>query len=204
MQNPLSPLNPLNMLSPLLPKQEETVQRRRKAIMSLKARADAKRSFAEKLADVLTSKFGSVTFLILNLIWFAIWIPINMNLIPGIEPFDPFPFGLLTMVVSLEAIALAVIVLTMVVSLEAIALAVIVLISQNREARISELREEIDLQINTISDSELTKVLALLEIIMKKQGIDVNKPDIKKLLKPIDSAEMIAELEKELDPNSKK
>ncbi len=188
MQNPLSPLNPLNMLSPLLPKQEETVQRRRKAIMSLKARADAKRSFAEKLADVLTSKFGSVTFLILNLIWFAIWIPINMNLIPGVEPFDPFPFGLLTMVVSLEAIALA----------------VIVLISQNREARISELREEIDLQINTISDSELTKVLALLEIIMKKQGIDVNKPDIKKLLKPIDSAEMIAELEKELDPNSKK
>ncbi len=182
-----NPLNPLNVLSPLLSHQE-TVQRRRKAIKSFKAKADAKRTPTEKLADLLTAKFGTVTFLILNLIWFAVWIPINTGKIPGIEPFDPFPFGLLTMIVSLEAIALA----------------IIVLISQNREARVSELREEVDLQINTIADSELTKIINLLALLLERQGVEIDDPEIKKMLKPIDSAELIRQLEEELDPSHKK
>lgn len=186
MQNPLNPLNPLHMLNPLL-SHEETVQNRRKAIKSFKAKADAKRSPAEKFADLLTAKFGSVTFLTLNALWFAVWIPINMGLIPGIEPFDPFPFGLLTMIVSLEAIALA----------------IIVLISQNREARVSELREEVELQINTIADSELTKIINLLALLLEKEGVKIDDPEIKKMLKPIDSAAIVRQLEAELDPKTK-
>lgn len=186
MQNPLSPLSPKNILNSIFGIQEEAIVRRRKAIRSLKARADAKRTFAEKVADTLTSKFGSITFLTMNFIWFAVWIPVNMGLVPGVEPFDPFPFGLLTMIVSLEAIGLA----------------IIVLISQNREAKISELREEIDLQINTVADAELTKILHLLGIIMEKQGIDISSPEIKRLLKPIDSTDLVAELEQELNPKS--
>ena len=181
MQNPL---NPLNVLSPLLSHQE-VVQGRRKAIKSFKAKADAKRSVTEKFADFLTAKFGTVTFLVLNIIWFAIWIPINTGRVPGIDPFDPFPFGLLTMIVSLEAIALA----------------IIVLISQNREARVSELREEVDLQINTIADSELTKIINLLALLLEKEGLKIDDPEIKKMLKPIDSAELVRQLEEELTPN---
>lgn len=188
MQNPLGPLNPLNVISPLLP-HEETVQRRRRAIKSFKAKADAKRSRSDKFADFLTAKFGTVGFLSINVLWFAIWIPINVGLIPGIEPFDPFPFGLLTMVVSLEAIILA----------------IIVLISQNREGRINELREEIELQLNTVAESELTKLINLMTLLLEKQGIDINDdPELKKMLKPIDSAEMLRQLESELAPKSKK
>lgn len=184
MQNPLGPLNPLNILQP----HQETVRSRRKAIRSFKAKADAKRIATEKFADLLTVKFGTVTFLTLNFVWFIAWILINTGKIPGIEPFDPFPFGLLTMIVSLEAIGLA----------------IIVLISQNREARVSELREEIELQLNTISEGEVTKLIGLMAILLEKQGVNIqDDPELKKMLKPIDAAEMISQLEQELDPKNK-
>lgn len=182
MQNPL---NPLNVLSPLL-SHEEAVQGRRKVIKSFKAKADAKRSITEKFADLLTAKFGTVTFLTLNFIWFAVWIFINTGHLPGVKDFDPFPFGLLTMIVSLEAIGLA----------------IIVLISQNREARISELREEIELQLNTIAEGELTKLISLMALLLEKQGIRIDDdPELKRMLKPIDSAELERRLEQELDPH---
>ena len=79
-------------------------------IKSVKGRADKRRKLSERVADALTLGFGSMVFLILNVVWFIVWIVINVGLIPSIEPFDPFPFGFLTMVVSLEAIALAIIV----------------------------------------------------------------------------------------------
>src|SRR5688572_11004757 len=121
---------------------QESVSRRRHVIKSFKAKADAKRTGAEKFADLLTQKFGSVLFLGLNAMWFAVWMVWNTGLIPGLQAFDPFPFGLLTMTVSLEAIFLA----------------IIVLISQNREAKVNELREEVDLQINMIAEEEITKL----------------------------------------------
>lgn len=188
MQNPLNPLNPLHVLDPLLAHQD-SVQGRRKAIKSFKAKADAKRTRTEKFADFLTAKFGTVTFLTLNFIWFAIWIPINTGKVPFIEPFDPFPFGLLTMIVSLEAIGLA----------------IIVLISQNREARVTELREEIDLQLNTIAEGELTKLISLMTLLLEKQGVKIeDDPELKKMLVPINSAELIRQLEQELSTSRKK
>src|SRR5687768_109734 len=137
----------LTSLNPKLSHQDN-VESRRRVIKSFKAKADAKRTPAEKFADWLTTKFGSVTFLAVNALWFVTWILINTGKVPVIAPFDPYPFGFLTMVVSLEAIFLA----------------IIVLISQNREARIGELREEIELQISTISESELTKLIGLMVI----------------------------------------
>lgn len=174
--NPFSYLNPFSS-------DEENVNVRRKAIKSFKAKADAKRTAPEKFADLLTAKFGSITFLSLNAAWFATWIIINTGLIPGIVPFDPFPFGLLTMVVSLEAIFLA----------------IVVLISQNREARVAELREEIELQIGTVSESELTKLIKMVVILLEKQGVNTeDDPELKKMLRPFAQAALERELEEEL------
>ncbi len=161
---------------------ETRADHKRKAFKSFKMRADAKRSLPEKFADLLTVKFGSIAFLTFNVLWFLIWIPWNMGLIPGVEPFDPFPFGLLTMVVSLEAIFLA----------------IIVLISQNREARVTELREEFDLQINTLAEAELSKLIQLVLIMLKKQGVNVkDDPELLKLL-GVTNAQIERDLEKEL------
>ena len=58
-------------------------------IKSVKGRADEKRKLSERIADALTLGFGSMAFLVLNVVWFIVWIVINVGLIPGIEPFDP-------------------------------------------------------------------------------------------------------------------
>lgn len=174
-----SPLNFDSLMSP----HSKAVDERRQVIKSFKARANAKRTAPEKFADLLTAYFGSVLFLGLNALWFAAWIIINTGLIPNVEPFDPFPFGLLTMVVSLEAIFLA----------------IIVLISQNREARVGELREEIELQLTTMSEGEVTKLIKMMSILLEKQGINVDKdPELKEMLKPFNSDKVEQEIEKEL------
>ena len=151
-------------------------------IQSYRAKADAKRTLSDKFADKLTSKFGTVTFLSINALWFFVWIVINMDLVPGIAPFDPFPFGLLTMIVSLEAIFLA----------------IIVLISQNRAAKVAELRDEIDLQINSIAETEITKILVLMGLLLEKNGIEVDDPEIADMVRPVKSHDIEAILEKQL------
>lgn len=158
--------------------------RRRRVIKSLKAQADARRTPAERFADWLTDFFGTVGFLILNAFWFVAWIIINMGWIPGLEPFDPFPFGLLTMVVSLEAIFLA----------------IIVLISQNRAAKIADLREEIDLQINTMAEEEVTKMIHLQLKLLEKNGVILEAdPDLERMLRPLHSADIQHSLTDQLE-----
>ncbi len=162
--------------------QAKKQKHQRLVVKSYRARADAKRSFSDKFADNLTSKFGSVIFLTLNALWFVTWITLNSGIIPGLEPFDPFPFGLLTMVVSLEAIFLA----------------IIVLISQNRAARVAELREEIDLQINSIAETEISKTIMLLGLLLEKNGIKLDDPEIADMARPIRSHDIERILEKQL------
>ena len=156
----------------------------RHIIKSFKAEADSKRTFSQRVADLLTKTFGSIGFFMLNAIWFAAWIVVNLGFVPGVPVFDPFPFGLLTMVVSLEAIFLS----------------VFVLISQNRDSRVDDLREEIDLQVDVITEQELTKLMNLVALLLKKQGIDISDDteaqemmrmtDVKKIQKALENAVM--------------
>lgn len=162
---------------------ESKLKDRRRVIKSFEAQANRNRSISEKIADTLTARLGSMLFLGANAMWFFFWIVINTGLIPSMKPFDPFPFGLLTMIVSLEAIFLA----------------IIVLISQNRAAKIDDLREEFDLQINTIAEEEVTKIIGLLVLLLKKNGVDVSKdPDLIQMLKPTDTRKIEKSLEKQV------
>lgn len=162
---------------------QSKLKTRRRVIKSFEAQANRNRSFSEKIADTLTARLGSMLFLGANAAWFFIWIVINTGLIPSVKPFDPFPFGLLTIIVSLEAIFLA----------------IIVLISQNRAAKIDDLREEFDLQINTIAEEEITKIIELLVLLLKKNGIDVSKDkDLMEMLKPTDTGKIEKSLQKQV------
>src|SRR5262249_41334717 len=69
--------------------------------------AESKLSLLDRIADVIAAFSGSMAFLILNGVWFMVWMAMNVVPMPWFEPFDPFPFGLLTMIVSLEAIFLS-------------------------------------------------------------------------------------------------
>lgn len=163
-------------------KSEEKYSRRRQIIRSYKSRADAKRTMWERLADLMTARFGSVIFLVTNALWFLLWIILNVNVF-GNEPFDPYPFGFLTMVVSLEAIFLA----------------IIVLISQNRAAHIADMREEIELQVSITAEEEITKIMSMLSMLLEKHGIDIsNDPELVRMLKPMANHEIEERIEKEL------
>ncbi len=150
---------------------------------TLKARADAKRGFGARLADKMTSGFGSMPFLVINCIWFVVWIAVNLGFVPGVPAFDPFPFGLLTMIVSLEAIILA----------------IIVLISQNRAARIADLREEVTLKVEEIGERETTKLLLLVVRLLENQGVDLTQDqELSTMLEPTDTEQITSELENEM------
>jgi uncharacterized membrane protein len=160
-----------------------TDESRRRIFHSIKAKANAKRKPMEKLADWMTSNFGSNTFLWTNVLLFVFWLLVNTNKIEMIPVFDPSPFNLLTNIVSLEAIILA----------------IFVLISQNRTSKIDDLREETHLQLNLISEKEITKLMKMMEILLEKQGVDVSQdPELKKMLRPISEEEIEKKLEKEI------
>jgi uncharacterized membrane protein len=160
--------------------EEEAGNSRGMTVRSLKANADSKRSYAEKFADWITSASGSISFLVVNVFVFAGWILANVGAIPGITPFDPYPFGFLTMCVSLEAIVLA----------------IIVLISQNRDARIGDIREEIDLNINRIAETEITQIIKMLSLVLEKQGIDTKDDKVlQRMLRPLSSGDIQRKIE---------
>ncbi len=161
----------------------EKVRRRRTVIKSFKAHIDTKRSSFERFADFLTSLFGTVLFFASNLFFFAVWVVWNLGYIPQLPIVDPYPFFFLTTFVSLEAIILT----------------IIVLISQNRAARIAEIREELDLYINTYAESEITKVIYLLTLLLDKHGIDISEDkELEKMLKTLESETIEKELQSQL------
>ncbi|MFP5246601.1 MAG: DUF1003 domain-containing protein, partial [Thermoanaerobaculia bacterium] len=92
----------------------------------------------EKIADVIAEFSGSISFLFLNAAWFFIWIV--WNTAPFLPHFDPYPFGFLTMVVSLEAIFLS----------------IFVLVSQNRQAAKDRLRADAEYEVNLKAELEIT------------------------------------------------
>jgi CRP/FNR family cyclic AMP-dependent transcriptional regulator len=91
-----------------------------------------------RMADWIAWFSGSMPFLALNILWFSSWIIINTFNV-GLRQFDPYPFGLLTMIVSLEAIFLS----------------IFVLISQNRQSEKDRVRSNIDYEVNVKAEMEI-------------------------------------------------
>lgn len=144
-------------------------------ILGFKDKANIKRPWYDRAADYMTRAFGTVWFFATNALFFLVWIVLNLGLVPGIEAFDPFPFGFLTMIVSLEAIFLS----------------VIVLMSQNRESEISNLRQELDFSINVRAEEEITRIIKMLDEIHDHLGLDPkDDPELKKMKQKINIQEL--------------
>jgi uncharacterized membrane protein len=152
------------------------------AFGAIKAQQAAERTFFEGLADGLNELASSTPFLLVHVVWFLIWIPWNLGLL-GLKPFDPFPFGLLTMVVSLEAIFLT----------------IFVLMSQKRESRIAELREELMLQVSLRMEQEVTKTLQLVAGLYTRMGhVMAEDDELGDMLRPLDVNTIERELTDEI------
>jgi uncharacterized membrane protein len=155
-----------------------------RAIARLENEALHQRSMTDRVSDSITRFAGSSVFIVLHIVWFTVWIIVNLGRIHGIHPFDPYPFTFLTMVVSLEAIFLS----------------IFVLISQNRMAHQADRRAHLDLQINLLAEQENTMMLRMLEKLCEQQGIKTEavNEEIQALFEKTDLHALMHELEKQL------
>jgi uncharacterized membrane protein len=140
---------PKTLLNELELTQNEIIRKNISALAAQQQREHAIQSRSERLAQHITDFSGSMGFVYLHLVWFSVWVLFNTGVLKlgALPPFDPFPFGLLTLIVSLEAIFLS----------------TFVLIAQNRLARQSERRAELDLHINLLAEQKAAKILDLLD-----------------------------------------
>lgn len=174
----------------------QNTERRRQFFKSFEAQSLRSRSLLTQVADDLTNICGSVPFLVFHVVLFYTWITANIGWYkPYIEIFDPYPFGFLTMVVSLEAIFLA----------------IFILVSQNRSSYVSTIREEVHLRVNLIAEEEVTKALHVLAEMRAKMGIRERDPVLQEMLERTDTnylersvVEQMAKASKSLSEQLKK
>ena len=149
-----------------------------RAFRAVKAQHAANRTTIERVAATLTHVASSTPFLATHIAWFATWILWNSGAF-GLHPFDPYPFGLLTLIVSLEAIFLT----------------ILVLMAQGGDSSIAELREEVALQVNLRTEAEVTKVLQLLAGLYTRQGHQLSDDaELQQMLQPLDPSDIEREL----------
>ncbi|HYF12782.1 MAG TPA: DUF1003 domain-containing protein [Candidatus Paceibacterota bacterium] len=147
----------------------------------LHSRINFEHTWVDTIADYLTRYLGTVSFFFINVTFFAVWIIWNSGLF-GFTSFDPFPFGFLTMLVSLEAIFLS----------------VIVLISQNRQSKIADIRQKIEFEVDVRSEEETTKILKMLDGLHKHLGIQSERDrELRRLERPTDLEKIQKAVEKE-------
>jgi uncharacterized membrane protein len=154
------------------------------AIAKLEHDALDRRTPTERVSDVITKLVGNVGFLMAQLLLVTGWCLVNLHVIPGLKAFDPFPFGVLALVVSSESVFLT----------------IFVLISQSRMARQSERRSHLDLQVGMLSEQELTTILQMLQKLCQHMGVNVDssKQEVQSFSKTTDVNKLASELEDKL------
>ena len=153
------------------------------AFRAIKAEHSSNRSKMEVIADRMIGVASSTWFLIAHALAFLVWFLINAPL-PGMPQFDPYPFGMLTTIVSLEAIFLA----------------IFVLMTQSRESKIGELREELTLQVNLRIEEEVTKTLHLVAGLYSRLNLQLAEDaELRSMLEPLDPRAIESDLAEQIN-----
>ena len=153
-----------------------------KAFQAIKAQHSANRSQMEIMADRMIGFASSTPFLAIHALIFIGWIYWNLPF-SGLRRFDPYPYGMLTTIVSLEAIFLS----------------IFVLMTQSRESRIGELREELTLQVNLRMEEEITKTLHLVAGLYARLNLALaDDPELRAMLEPLDPKKMEQDLAEQI------
>ena len=153
------------------------------AFGAIKAQHAAHRTRLERFVDRLNEVASSTGFLVAHCAGFAFWLLWNTGRL-GLKPIDPYPFGLMTTIVSLEAIFLS----------------IFVLMAQQRESAIAELREELGLQVSLRVEQEVTKALQLVAGLYARLGHVVSDdPELTHMLQPLDVRAIEKDLLKQIE-----
>jgi uncharacterized membrane protein len=162
----------------------ELTQRNITTIATLETAANARRTKTDVIADAIAAFCGSMRFVWVHIAWFGFWLGVNtLAIFPKRWRFDPFPFQFLTLIVSLEAIFLS----------------TFILISQNRQALTAERRNHLDLQINLLSEQENSKMLAMMEAMMKHMGLPDTDPEVHILEEATQPGKLVEQIEQTIE-----
>ncbi|HZE70888.1 MAG TPA: DUF1003 domain-containing protein [Pyrinomonadaceae bacterium] len=101
----------------------------------------------EALAAKVSSFIGNLSFLVVHAFWFAIWVAVNTGILAFFQTFDAYPFGLLGIILAIEAIFIT----------------GILLISQNRQSAHADKRAELDYEVNVRTYREIRQIKAMLQ-----------------------------------------
>jgi|ERR1700721_1154418 uncharacterized membrane protein len=154
------------------------------AIAKLEHDALGRRTLTERFSDVIMKLVGNIWFLLAQLVLICGWGLVNLGLIPGVKAFDPFPFGILALIISFESVFLT----------------IFVLISQSRMAHQSERRSHLDLQVGMLSEQELTTILQMLQKLCQHLGVNVDssRHEVQSFSKTTDVVKLASELDEKL------
>jgi uncharacterized membrane protein len=154
------------------------------AIAKLEHEALHRRTATERVSDAIAKLVGNIGFLLAQVLLIFGWSLVNLHMIPKVKAFDPFPFGVLALVVTSESVFLT----------------IFVLISQSRMARQSERRAHLDLQVGMLSEQELTTLLQMLQKLCQHMGVNVDssKQEVQSFSKTTDVSKLASELEDKL------
>lgn len=157
------------------------VRRNIGALAELRQQFERSRTWTDRIADAITAFAGSMAFVIVHAVVFGGWIVVNMRLVPGVPAFDPFPFVMLAMIASVESIFLG----------------TFILIRQNRAAALSSRRDELDVQISLLAEHEVTRLMQMMEALLRFHGIAVPAAaEVDELEKTVDARLVVKEIEK--------
>lgn len=145
-QHPAASLDLLTTMGQRIRSTDEILRRR--VARNINEEMEIRSTTIERIADAIAAFSGSIAFLVANAVWFVAWIVWNMLPVGG--HFDPYPFGFLTMVVSLEAIFLS----------------IFVLISQNRQAAKDRLRADAEYEVNLKAELEIRHLHEKMDFLM--------------------------------------
>jgi uncharacterized membrane protein len=145
------------------------VERNIQALIAHREAAERRSSWTEKLAQAVTRFTGSMTFVVIHLVLYGLWIIVNLGWIPGVPRFDP-----------------SFVILAMEASVEAIFLSTFILITQNRMMVAAAERADLDLQISLLTEHELTRVIGLVSEMAKRMGIEAaHDPELAELTRDV-------------------
>ncbi len=166
------------------PKPTPSVRQNIECIADLERQFEDRRTPVDRIADAIGAFSGSFLFVALHLLWFTLWFLINTGLLALVPKFDPYPFILLAMIVSVEGVLLS----------------TFVLMKQNRMQKKADARAQLDLQINLLAEKEVTKTLQLLRAIAEKLEISgvADDPELNEMA-TITSVDILAgEIERDI------
>lgn len=150
-------------------------------MVELAQQARDDRTALDRLTDSVARIAGSTAFIAAHAVWFTGWIVLNSTRIA----FDPYPYGLLNVVVALEAVFLT----------------SVVLLTQNNQTKLADRRAGLDLQVNLLAEQELTAMLTMLHKLCVQAGVDVAIRDerVHQLLVETDVRQIAIALDQGLD-----